>query len=93
MDRNLCKRCGSFAINHHMHGRDGTDLDLCDVCYWRKRACQNNIDITKLNRYTMVIRRDEEGTGTPTGKKRQKGEWVKFDDLEKLVEATNYVRQ
>lgn len=39
----------------------------------------------------MVIRRDEEGTGTPTGKKRQKGEWVKFADLEKLVETTNYV--
>ena len=33
-----CKRCGSLAINHHLHGRDGSDLDLCDVCYWRKRA-------------------------------------------------------
>lgn len=33
-----CKRCGSFAINPHWHGRDGTDLDLCDVCYWRTRA-------------------------------------------------------
>jgi len=32
-----CK-CGSFAINPHLHGRDATDLDLCDVCYWRKRA-------------------------------------------------------
>jgi hypothetical protein len=33
-----CKRCGSFAINPNLHGRDDTDLDLCDVCYWRKRA-------------------------------------------------------
>ena len=33
-----CKRCGSFAINPNSHGRDDTDLDLCDVCYWRKRA-------------------------------------------------------
>jgi hypothetical protein len=34
-----CKRCGSFAINPHLHGRDpGEDLDLCDVCFWRKRA-------------------------------------------------------
>lgn len=33
-----CKRCKSFAINPDMHGRDNTDLDLCDVCYWRKRA-------------------------------------------------------
>jgi len=32
-----CK-CGSFAINHNHHGRDGSDPDLCDVCYWRKRA-------------------------------------------------------
>lgn len=34
-----CK-CGSYAINPHLHGRDGTDLDLCDVCYWRKRVQQ-----------------------------------------------------
>lgn len=34
---NRCK-CGSYAINHHLHGRNGSDLDLCDVCYWRKRA-------------------------------------------------------
>lgn len=33
-----CKICGSFAINPHLHGRDDSDLDLCDVCYWRKRA-------------------------------------------------------
>jgi hypothetical protein len=35
---NKCKRCGSYAINHNSHGRDGSDSDLCDVCYWRKRA-------------------------------------------------------
>jgi hypothetical protein len=34
-----CKRCGSYAINQHLHGREyGKDRDLCDVCYWRKRA-------------------------------------------------------
>ena len=33
-----CKECGSYAINHCSHGRDGSDVDLCDVCYWRKRA-------------------------------------------------------
>lgn len=33
-----CLKCGSMAINHNLHGRDGTDGDLCDVCYWRKRA-------------------------------------------------------
>ena len=35
---NACARCGSYAINPHCHGRDNNDLDLCDVCYWRKRA-------------------------------------------------------
>jgi ribosome-binding protein aMBF1 (putative translation factor) len=33
-----CRVCGSYAINHHCHGRDGSDADLCDVCYWRERA-------------------------------------------------------
>ena len=39
---NQCKTpgCGSYAINHNCHGRDGSDGDLCDVCYWRKRASQ-----------------------------------------------------
>lgn len=31
--------CGSHAINPGQNGRDDTsDLNLCDVCYWRKRA-------------------------------------------------------
>ena len=34
----VCKRCGSYAINHHSHGKDGSDKELCDVCYWRKRT-------------------------------------------------------
>jgi hypothetical protein len=29
-----CIKCGSMAINHHIHGRDGTRPDLCDVCFW-----------------------------------------------------------
>ena len=33
-----CTRCRSYAINPRAHGRDGSDPDLCDVCYWRKRA-------------------------------------------------------
>ena len=33
-----CKNCYSHAINHHCHGRDGSDPDLCDVCYWRTRS-------------------------------------------------------
>lgn len=34
--------CDSKMINPGKHGRDETsDLDLCDVCYWRKRAESN----------------------------------------------------
>jgi hypothetical protein len=33
-----CKRCGSYAINPHLHGRDDSRPDLCDVCYWRDKA-------------------------------------------------------
>jgi hypothetical protein len=44
-----CKECGSQAINHQLHGRDGTDDDLCDVCYWRKRASQSAADSELLN--------------------------------------------
>lgn len=33
-----CKECGSYAINHSHHGRDGTRPDLCDVCFWRARV-------------------------------------------------------
>ena len=37
--RRRCTRCRSGAINPSDHGRtEGVDLDLCDVCYWRKRA-------------------------------------------------------
>lgn len=35
-----CERCGSFAINHAAHGRDGSEPSLCDVCYWRQRTEQ-----------------------------------------------------
>lgn len=35
---NCCIRCRSYAINPTQHGRDGTDNELCDVCYWRYRA-------------------------------------------------------
>ena len=32
-----CK-CGSQAINVHLHGRGKDNQKLCDVCYWRSRA-------------------------------------------------------
>lgn len=49
IEATTCKRCGSFAINPGQHGRDLTDLDLCDVCYWRKRAEELEKDIDEFN--------------------------------------------
>lgn len=43
-----CKICGSRAINHSQHGRDGTDQDLCDVCYWRGRNDDRVEEIVRL---------------------------------------------
>jgi hypothetical protein len=41
---NKCTECGSMAINPRLRGRqEGVDLDLCDVCYWRKRAASAGI--------------------------------------------------
>ena len=37
-----------------------------------------------IKRYTMVVRRDENGYATPTLKVRQKGEVCKYSDVEKL---------
>jgi hypothetical protein len=52
-----CIRCSSHAINNHMHGRDGSDSDLCDVCYWKKRYEELQYDII-CNRSYKVERND-----------------------------------
>lgn len=49
---NQCK-CGSYAINHHLHGRDGSEPDLCDVCYWRKKYEHNAQLLEQINSATM----------------------------------------
>ena len=52
-----CKNCGSFAINHYKHGRDGSDVDLCDVCFWRKRANAEAVNrVAKLEAILITIR-------------------------------------
>ena len=45
---NQCNQCGSYAINHHHHGRDGSDPDLCDVCYWHTRHDQLEAELAAL---------------------------------------------
>ena len=48
-----CQRCKSQAINPHIHGRiAGVDLDLCDVCYWRKRA---EVVSDTLIRHALIV--------------------------------------
>jgi len=32
-----CKKCGSYAVNLNMAGRDDSEPELCDVCYWRTK--------------------------------------------------------
>lgn len=51
-DYMCCEKCGSRAINHDLHGRDGSDPDLCDVCYWRKRAVPKLQPIKNVKRNT-----------------------------------------
>lgn len=43
-----CKICGSYAINHHHHGRDGTGPDLCDADFWRVKAEAKDARIAEL---------------------------------------------
>lgn len=45
-----CRNCGSYAINHSLHGRDGSDEEFCDVCFWRKRAETQQAEIERLKK-------------------------------------------
>jgi hypothetical protein len=47
--------CGSYAVNHHCHGRDGSDNNLCDVCYWRSRADARAAEVLRLNHNIEVL--------------------------------------
>ena len=55
-----CTKCGSYAINPDSHGRNSNaDLDLCDLCYWRKRADVRGLDFhceTALTQARMADR-------------------------------------
>ena len=78
---NRCKKphCGSWAINHHSHGRDGSDDDLCDVCYWRKRATEavnelrrlaaveQKLEVPQANREPLTYDQIAAATGTKPG--------------------------
>lgn len=60
---NKCTECGSYAINHHCHGRDGSDPELCDVCYWRVRATDYAALEAECERLTDALDRQSVITG------------------------------
>lgn len=43
-----CKNCDSYAINQHLHGRDGSNPDLCDVCYWRDKSAMQGLTLATI---------------------------------------------
>jgi len=49
-----CKICGSHAINHHLHGRDGTKDYLCDVCFWIDNAHELKRQLDAANKLLAV---------------------------------------
>lgn len=67
-----CKVCGSFAINHHLHGRDGSDDELCDVCFWVKRA-KSHDELVQINQ-ELLAALDDAATSLETIQLRSFGE-------------------
>lgn len=55
-----CKRCNSYAINHHCHGRDESREDLCDVCYWRNIAENKNFQDQLIEAQKRIIELENE---------------------------------
>jgi len=55
--KDQCIVCGSYAINPHLHNRDNTDLDLCDVHYWMKRA--KGVELELLNKKVIENKEKE----------------------------------
>lgn len=45
--------------------------------------------IENLKRYTIIIRRDHDGYATPALKIRQKGEVIKFSELEEVLRSAS----
>lgn len=61
-----CKECGSYAINPHCHGREeAVDIDLCDVCYWRKRADEYKINYQAIDYAFLRLKYEQFGHQFP----------------------------
>ena len=58
---NKCRRCGSYAINPHCHGREaGKHLTLCDVCYWREQYDNLKMNLDLLTKSDKTFNEDQQ---------------------------------
>ncbi len=62
--------CGSYAINHHLHGRDGTRGGLCDVCFWREKASQRDALLAALEGLVQFADETKAAYGLPDFSKK-----------------------
>ena len=85
---NKCTECGSYAINHHCHGRDGSDPELCDVCYWRVRAT----DYAALEAECRILRNSLAGSKNQARANKLEAEKFAIDWL-KVLEERDALRQ
>ena len=70
-----CKRCHSCAINPSQHGRDGTRLDLCDVCFWRNVAEERANRIARLEEAGDAMCEDYEMVAMDTFERKHIANW------------------
>lgn len=84
-----CVECGSYAINHHCHGRDGNDPELCDVCYWRKRATERASQLEQVRRTSEYWKACHLTGNAVIDQLRAEVEMLR-DALETLVEHFEY---
>ena len=78
-----CSNCGSYAINHHLHGRDGSDPHLCDVCYWCARAVGPDMLVLDRSEAKRLIKR--------AGSKKYKG--IAGDEYYVLFDVVNVLKK
>ena len=50
-----CRECGSPEINHNLHSRDGSEPELCDVCFWRSKALKYKHIIQETSQQIMNL--------------------------------------
>jgi len=87
------KGCGSYAVNPEHHGRTyGVDLDLCDVCYWRKRAPEPRpiSEAPKDGRMVLICLPDHDPQWT-IGVFDPRKRWVDLCLAGSVVEPTHFL--